>query len=939
MEKGYKSNRCIFVSTFILLSVCSRASKLGYYDIVEHLIDKGAEATLSPETEETALHEACRGGHTKVVELLLQRLPALLALDECPGYNSFHVAAKNGHVEVIEFLFRIADKNDELHLPPQPQSAGVSIVDQKVVFRQESDRSQPSLNPSLPDININPYMQSVDDLRTPLHEAVSNGHLDVVKVYLEFIKTHPLQSNSATDLVEDNAATPTTYVPSPSHYSAGRLPFVHPAVDMLTLLGRTAFHEATKINNFEIMEALLDAGADINAIMRPYLDRSANADLTALVTACMSNDVETVRFLLQHGATDARGKALTRSIKFKKDEVIGLILAFNNNVVATTEDRNVLPNDMSMFHSKILLDLNWNSKGLRYIREEWLQTAVLECPRPQTDFCAISEVDLSSNLLEEVPLALFQLEQLLSLDLSRNQISDLPTDDNDCGWRCPLLRTVDIHKNTLKRLPPCLFHLPKLKELTASENQLTQVPMDMWSAPKLKQFRLSRNSIYELPVPHTHELSGSPDLLLPQTPNEASPVDVNVFSYEATTEYSSPDFSSSHMRTVDSSSALSNASFSFTASTMYSASTQLMSPDGRQSGRPKRRVPSASYTNRLTSRRQLAFQDLLNDGTEELEPPHYTADEETSLLEMLDLAYNKLNKLPTGLACLTPKLKKLNICGNHVESLGHVVDYPPELEVLDASENDAISAIMFDSSYKERPLYIQYLRGHCYKRLLSPDSTLATKPCGHWHHKTLSKLSTLKLNNNKLTELELFRVVSKRKSCDLTIEEGVGDFAVINQTSGGSTSTCSSSSSSGHGSMRDVSLQKQPSDNSLIKSTASPTRFIVGGSDNTSGTSSHTESDDTMIPVAIFPDLASLEIANNKLKFVPPYLHLCSHLASLNISHNEYINTLPLELSNLEHLWNLEYEDVPLVNPPAEDLDKFRIASDKLQYMRSLLHQ
>jgi len=904
---------------------------------VEHLIDEGAEATLSPETEETALHEACREGHTKVVELLLQRLPALLALDECPGYNSFHVAAKNGHVGVIEFLFRIADKNDELHVPPVPQPAGVSIVQEKVTFRQESDRSTTSLNPSLPDININPYMQSVNDLRTPLHEAVSNGHLEVVTVYLDFIKTHPLQSNSTTDLVEDNTVTPTSYALSPSHFPAGKAPFVHPAVDMLTLLGRTAFHEAAKINNFDIMEALLDAGADINAIMRPYLDRSANADLTALVTACMSNDVETVRFLLQHGATDARSKALGRSIKFKKDEVIGLILAFNNNVVATTEDRNVLPSDMSLFHSKILLELNWNSKNLPYIKEEWLKTAVMECPRPQTDFCAISEVDLSSNVLQEVPLALFQLENLMSLDLSRNRLTHLPTNDSDCGWNCPLLRTIDVHKNALIRLPPCIFHLPKLKELTASENQLTKVPVDMWSAPKLKQLRLSRNSISELPAPLGHEPHGSPDLL-PQSSNETSPVDVNVFPYEATMEYS-PDINSPHP--VDTPSPFSNVSFSFTASTMYSTSTQIMSPDGRQVSRPKRRT-STTYSNRLTSRRQLAFQDLLNDGTEELEAPHYNADEETSPLEMLDLAYNKLTKLPTGLACLTPKLKKLNICGNHVENLGHIVDYPPELEVLDASENDAISAIAFDSSYKEKGSYIQYLRGFCPRKQLTSDLMMPTKPCGHWHHKALSKLSTLKLNNNKLTELELFRVVSKRKSCDLAVEEGVGDFAIINQSNGGSTSTRSSSSSSGHGSMRDVSLQKQPSDNNLMKSAASPIRFIVGGSDNTSGTSSHAEADDSkdsVIPVAIFPDLASLEIANNKLKFVPPYLHLCSHLASLNISHNDHITTLPLELSNLEHLWNLEYDEVPLVSPPAEDLDKFRIASDKLQYMRSLLHQ
>ena len=85
--------------------------------------------------------------------------------------------------------------------------------------------------------------------------------------------------------------------------------------------------------------------------------------------------------------------------------------------------------------------------------------------------------------------------------------------------------------------------------------------MDMRSAPKLKQLRLSYNLIYELPVPRAHESSGSPDLLLPQTSNETTLVFVNVFSYETTTEYSSPDFSSSHMRTADSLSALSNAYF------------------------------------------------------------------------------------------------------------------------------------------------------------------------------------------------------------------------------------------------------------------------------------------------------------------------------------------------------------------------------------------
>ena len=917
---------------------------MGHADIVEYFIGEGAEATLSPETQETALHEAVRAGHTNIVELLLQKLPALLVLDDHPGYNSFHIAAKNGHAKVMEFLLRIADENEQQHHNVNVlQPPTVSMHEGKVVFRQESNRSGGSINPSLPDISINPYMQSVDQLRTPLHEAASHGHMEVVKIYLEYIKAHPLSSNSSTDITEDPTATPTvSYTASPMHFPSRQL-LVHPAVDMLTLLGRTAFHEATKINNFEIMEALLDAGADINAVMRPYLDRTANADLTALVTACMASDVDTVRFLLRHGATDARGKALGRSIRFKKDDVIGLILAFNNNVVATSEDRNVLPSDMSAYYDdKILLDLNWNSKGLPYINEQWLKMAVTESPHPQAEFCAISEIDVSSNSLLEVPLAVFQLENLLSMDLSRNKISTLPLDENGCGWNCPLLRSVDLHNNKITELPTCLFCLPKLKELTASENQLVHIPIEMWSAPKLKHLRLGRNQILELPSKPINVMFNSPDLL-PQTPSEPSPADVNIVPYDASSDtIASPDIKTSPQH-VDNS--FSNVSFVFTSS-MYMSTSQVITPEPKSSRSARRKQSSATYHNRLTSRRHTSFQGLLGDDGEELETLHYNPVEDNSVLEILDVSCNKLTKIPFGLSCLAPKLKKLNLSGNQIENLGHVIDYPSELEVLDACNNDAISAMAFDASYKERPSYVPFMRGFCPRKLLTNDSIPPkSKPCGHWHHKTLAKLSTLKLNSNKLMELELFRVVTKRKSCELTDEDRPGSDLVLKREPGDSTH--SSSSSSGHGSMRDVSVTSQRHTDILSKSTSSPIfkNFIIGNTDNTSGTSSNiadaeeTNVKESTIPVAIFPELASLEIADNRLKSVPPYLHLCSHLASLNISHNFLITTLPLELSNLEHLWNLEYDDVPLVNPPAEDLDKYRIASDKLQYMRSLLHQ
>ena len=76
-----------------------------------------------------------------------------------------------------------------------------------------------------------------------------------------------------------------------------------------------------------------------------------------------------------------------------------------------------------------------------------------------------------------------------------------------------------------------------------------------------------------------------------------------------------------------------------------------------------------------------------------------------------------------------------------------------------------------------------------------------------------------------------------------------------------------------------------------------------------------------------------------RLRSVPAHIELITTLSVLSISYNSEIDTLPLEISNLDGLWSLEYEGVPLTNPPAGDLDKFRSAADKLLYMRSLLHE
>ncbi|XP_042331231.1 leucine-rich repeat serine/threonine-protein kinase 1 isoform X2 [Sceloporus undulatus] len=58
----------------------------------------------------------------------------------------------------------------------------------------------------------------------------------------------------------------------------------------------------------------------------------------------------------------------------------------------------------------------------------------------------LKEVDFSENLLKEVPQCLFQLEVLVSLKLSGNQIVTLPSPEK---WTCRQLKSLDLSKNQL----------------------------------------------------------------------------------------------------------------------------------------------------------------------------------------------------------------------------------------------------------------------------------------------------------------------------------------------------------------------------------------------------------------------------------------------------------------------------------------------------------
>lgn len=98
--------------------------RYGRYNTVRQLLDSEKGTFIINESDGeglTPLHIASQQGHTRVVQLLLNR-GALLHRDH-KGRNPLHLAAMNGYTQTIELLLSVHS-----HLLDQTDKDGVSAV-------------------------------------------------------------------------------------------------------------------------------------------------------------------------------------------------------------------------------------------------------------------------------------------------------------------------------------------------------------------------------------------------------------------------------------------------------------------------------------------------------------------------------------------------------------------------------------------------------------------------------------------------------------------------------------------------------------------------------------------------------------------------------------------------------------------------------------------
>lgn len=116
----------------------------------------------------------------------------------------------------------------------------------------------------------------------------------------------------------------------------------------------------------------------------------------------------------------------------------------------------------------------------------------------------ITELSAAGWNLKVVPDGILELTELVELDLSYNELTELPA---NFGALFNKLEKLNISENKLTTFPDSVFEgLVNLKELNLSWNQLKELSYSVFTLPKLEKLYLHSNQLERLPVNVFEEL-------------------------------------------------------------------------------------------------------------------------------------------------------------------------------------------------------------------------------------------------------------------------------------------------------------------------------------------------------------------------------------------------------------------------------------------------
>ncbi|XP_062510681.1 leucine-rich repeat serine/threonine-protein kinase 1-like isoform X2 [Corticium candelabrum] len=746
-----------------LLHRCSRRDDV---EMLRSLISFGATLCFDRDKKTPLDYAAEKGATSLVAELLHCRSKTV------DGNLALLSAAERGHCGVVEAL----------------------IISQVVAYKELADQVKQGLEPDedLADlftaVRVDINCEDVDG-HTALYRASQGNFVDVVKALLTCAPRN-IRHRHGIDPGTDTAVVFTTSHSSfgkpalnSGSYNESTTDFENDALisfkkniilnlEVRSQKGHTAFHEACRRRNFDIIRLLAYSDADINAMEHPrQLDNPR--EYNALVDAIIKGQCDLVIELLTLGVKDTSNHvAFNTAVQFGKDDMVGAMLAHTNVVEIANDDAKPLRKKSQHIppdKCESKFSAHWNGIAL-YIKGDWDLKFAWLSRAPQYlsvgTTAVISKLHLRENQLTKVPLELFHMEGLEVLDLSKNNLTALPLDvivdehnnspierssERASHWTCHKLKEIDVSENHLKTLPVQVFHLKALVQVCAANNVIDSLPVDMWLSETIKEMNFAHNLLDDLPHPEPCLMQQSRSMSIRDP---------------STRRRSMIQMKRPRLLTIEAQQC--HMSYSLTPYAAMLRSTVSSSPSGARSVDEDEDEDEHDASIVGSSMGQRTFK---------------------SSLKVLNVSHNNLVFIPVGLPCLAQELERLNLSHNQIKSLGCPSNYPQSLTTLDASGNGAVQTIHAehedtddtksnDTTSNDPAVCYGFIQDSMLGGLsLASHSVIH---CRHRLHENLPNLDCLKLSDNYLTRVYVF---SGNQSHYDTSEQGWIDIEMSGRVS------------------------------------------------------------------------------------------------------------------------------------------------------------
>ena len=275
-------------------------------DVVEVLIDAGADVEVRDKSALTPLVFASEKGKLPMVKMLVEAGASVCARDHM-GRTCFWMAAAFGHTETARYLVRLKGVDVDAEADD-----GLTAV---LAAAQEN---HPDVMKVLIDAGADIEARDNSDGRTPLHVVSQRGHIRAVEVLIRAGAgvCYTNDGNTCLVLAAGNGHTETVrtllYTPEMD-------------VNQSNTLGFTPLHLAVLKKHSNVVQVLINAGADIEA---KGFDGSS-----PLHCVCEVGELEIAKMLVEAGADvcvvdDSSETSLIRSARDGYTEIVRYLASF-----------------------------------------------------------------------------------------------------------------------------------------------------------------------------------------------------------------------------------------------------------------------------------------------------------------------------------------------------------------------------------------------------------------------------------------------------------------------------------------------------------------------------------------------------------------------------------------------------------------------------------